>query len=609
MCYNAKSIAERGIFLSLVDMILDTKEKAQLHDSVISKCWGRAYILKNNLKLFYQDWRAKFFSKNITSSDNYYICHDDNVARTGNYEYTNNGIKVWEEIFADRSSWPSVILMSTGPIKGFNITYDLQHFISTLPPTWQGTLFLTDGEFSALKAGIGDEAEYIEYRNFINESVYAFNDERVRWIDGKGISKEHRMHGENGPDHVTGSQHFHAHCNSIYLDESGTQQSMKICSNITEVLGQLLIGYALGSKDEYMERIKDSAATVPKSSSSPMASPTMLTDTSTCNARKIKLVTTTTQPIHLFEVQVMAENINVAEGKNASQSSTHNGNESKFGASKGVDGDMSSFFSTQAGNAGEYFEVDFNASYDVDSIKLHNRACPGKDDCLCRLSGVEVTLYDGMSNPLWAEQLGDTCDDQIITKTISSCVNTTSSHVLSSSDPSPKELMYCHACTPGLLPFHITHHPNMTCAAGVLHPRTNNEILPPVKCPKQCLNITPSGTVQTQWKVVNERHCPVEIVMPPPVVQLKQETKQMANFNQTPPLEQTNQEDVVVPQEPANQNMHSKHINQTRGSPEFNIVASYIPHEYNLWLVNLVNLLFVAFLACCYTRRTRRVSV
>ena len=45
---------ERGVFLSLVDMLLDLPEKKYLSDSVISKCWGRAYTVKNNLKVLYQ---------------------------------------------------------------------------------------------------------------------------------------------------------------------------------------------------------------------------------------------------------------------------------------------------------------------------------------------------------------------------------------------------------------------------------------------------------------------------------------------------------------------------------------------------------------------------
>jgi hypothetical protein len=52
--YILGSSKERGVFLSLVDMLLDSKEKEHMSESVISKCWGRAFVTKSKLKVFYQ---------------------------------------------------------------------------------------------------------------------------------------------------------------------------------------------------------------------------------------------------------------------------------------------------------------------------------------------------------------------------------------------------------------------------------------------------------------------------------------------------------------------------------------------------------------------------
>ena len=103
---------ERGVFLSIVDMMLNNKEKQNLDNSVIGKCWGRAFVIKQNLKLLYQDWRAKLF-QNTTDTDKYFLCHDTKVARESGITYTNNAMEVWEEMFANKSSWPTVILMNT----------------------------------------------------------------------------------------------------------------------------------------------------------------------------------------------------------------------------------------------------------------------------------------------------------------------------------------------------------------------------------------------------------------------------------------------------------------------------------------------------------------
>jgi hypothetical protein len=52
--YILGSSKERGVFLSLVDMLLDPEEKEHMSESVISKCWGRAFVTKSKLKVFYQ---------------------------------------------------------------------------------------------------------------------------------------------------------------------------------------------------------------------------------------------------------------------------------------------------------------------------------------------------------------------------------------------------------------------------------------------------------------------------------------------------------------------------------------------------------------------------
>ncbi|KAL3800146.1 hypothetical protein HJC23_001067 [Cyclotella cryptica] len=248
---------ERGIFLSLVDLLLTSDEKKEIQESIISKCWGRAFVRKSNLKVMYQDWRSDNFD---TRSDIHtVVCHNDKVAREGGPLFFDSGIKVWEEIFEDRSQWPSVILMSSGnDIWGFKgEMYDINEFVKKLPPEWKGTLLITDGAFSARLAGRGYASDYEAYRQRLKELTAITNDPRVRWMDGLGLSKEMRMYGESGPDHTAISQHFHRHCDVLYHDAYGDTQSMRICSNVTENIAQLLIGHAVGPKDAILARARD----------------------------------------------------------------------------------------------------------------------------------------------------------------------------------------------------------------------------------------------------------------------------------------------------------------------------------------------------------------
>ncbi|KAL3786051.1 hypothetical protein HJC23_003899 [Cyclotella cryptica] len=243
---------ERGIFLSLVDLLLDSDEKKDIQESVIAKCWGRAFVQKSNLKVLYQDWRSDNFD--TRSNDKAVVCHNEKVAREGGPLFFGSGIKVWSEIFQDRSQWPSVILMSTGNDMGFKgQMYDINEFVKRLPPNWKGKLLLTDGAFSARLSGRGYASDYEVYRAKLRELTAFTNDPRVRWVDGMGLSKEMRMYGEAGPDHTSYSQHFHAACDVPYVDVHGNAQSMRICSNVTENIAQLLIGHAVGPKDQLLK--------------------------------------------------------------------------------------------------------------------------------------------------------------------------------------------------------------------------------------------------------------------------------------------------------------------------------------------------------------------
>jgi hypothetical protein len=242
---------ERGIFLSLVDLLLDGEEKAKLKESVISQCWDRAVVSKHNMKVMYQDWRSDHFDTRSTEPT--VVCHNEKVAREGGPLFFDSGMKVWEEIFrTDKSVWPHVILMSTGNDIGFKGNmYDINEFVKRLPTDWGGILFLTNGAFGARMAGRGYASDFEAYHTKLMELTYAANDPHVRWVDhGMGLSKEMIMYGEYGPNRTSFSLHFHRSCDESYEDVNGELKfrNTKICSNVTENIAQLLIGHAVVPK-------------------------------------------------------------------------------------------------------------------------------------------------------------------------------------------------------------------------------------------------------------------------------------------------------------------------------------------------------------------------
>lgn len=147
--------------------------------------------------------------------------------------------------------------MFSGGNYGFRGDYDIQQFIARLPPAWEGTLFLTDGTFSALHAGRGSRHDYAEYRQKLRDLTSNMFDRRIQWLDGLGISRDQRIYSEDGPNHVSRSQHFHSQCNVPYtVGLDYREKRMRICSNITEMMAQLLINYALGPKDRFIEKVE-----------------------------------------------------------------------------------------------------------------------------------------------------------------------------------------------------------------------------------------------------------------------------------------------------------------------------------------------------------------
>jgi hypothetical protein len=251
---------ERGIFLSLVDIMLEEHEKRFLPSSILGKCWGRASITKGNMRVVYQDFRSSMFED--PTEPPFIECHNDKLVKHAGSSFITNATKLWEEIFQqDESDWPSVIYFHTGFALAHNrndpnrfmFDYHVKLFVDMLPPTWQGTMFIGDFTLSGRDGGYVNMLHYGEYLKDINDMVNLLGDDlRVRWIDGHGISKEMRMHNQQGENGVAGSQHFHNYCTNTGING----EAMTVCSNVTEMMGQLLLGHALGTKADFMEQVK-----------------------------------------------------------------------------------------------------------------------------------------------------------------------------------------------------------------------------------------------------------------------------------------------------------------------------------------------------------------
>lgn len=239
------SSIERGIFLSLIDMVTSRFEKTELADSRIRKCWGRAEVSVGNIKLVYQDMRA-----NLMTTNGEIKCHGNQLAvGTGFFQ---NGTAMIRKLLFDHN--PDVIvsisgcsvrtILSQGPHPCFSV---MKQLISdgTTTSDWDGIWVLLDYMFTAHKS-ISNQEQRLAHLSNLDRFSKTINDERVRLVDTTSISSPMVLYSESGGQ-IQGSQHFHRICN-------GPGDNLRVCSNVTEAVAQLVLGMAIAPEGKLVAK-------------------------------------------------------------------------------------------------------------------------------------------------------------------------------------------------------------------------------------------------------------------------------------------------------------------------------------------------------------------
>ena len=132
------------------------------------------------------------------------------------------------------------------------------------------------------------------------------------------------------------------------------------------------------------------------------------------SAHKIKLQSTLGEPLQMLEVEVYSSGSNIVFGKTVTQSSTFQGRDD-FAAYMAVDGDLATFSHTRARSV-EWWEIDLDGSYPIESMKIYNRWCSNALDpqrCLCRLSYGIVFLLNKEGEVITSVLIGDMCGELV----------------------------------------------------------------------------------------------------------------------------------------------------------------------------------------------------
>ena len=116
----------------------------------------------------------------------------------------------------------------------------------------------------------------------------------------------------------------------------------------------------------------------------------------------VKVQSNTGEPLQMREVRVFSNDVNVAIGKNATQSDDL---EDSTTADKAVDNKWRTWSSTNTTGC-QWWQVDLNATYSIDKIIIVNT----KNLDSCKLSYATVSVLD--ENGTWVEATTtrDTCD-------------------------------------------------------------------------------------------------------------------------------------------------------------------------------------------------------
>ncbi|XP_071853239.1 uncharacterized protein [Apostichopus japonicus] len=236
------SSIERGIFFSLVDLLLAKEEKYKLTTSDFSQCWGFAQVQVGSLKVMYQDFRVEnVFKVNISEDGKSEIlCHDEKEAKSGNYDLFGEAMQFLTQYLFGKNPWPDLVVIAIKDVEIFKL------LLKAIPSEWSGTiypLYNFKAEDERLYAMAGLNRSYQ-----LAEKVVSL-DNRIQLIDGFGLGSGMRHNTQTSPLMLK-SNHWHRWCNEL-------NGEMRVCGNPTEMIAQILLGKVIApvGKEAWLKSI------------------------------------------------------------------------------------------------------------------------------------------------------------------------------------------------------------------------------------------------------------------------------------------------------------------------------------------------------------------
>ena len=262
---------QRGVFLTMIDMLLNEEQKGNFKKSILSKCWGYAEVTVGNLRITFQDFRTY----SASSNDDVTICNDEKLLIDSSSGFIRSAKDFLENIvFKEGGDWPTLIFSPsyvTNDEENTNVTVDT--LMDSLPYNWEGKVVMAQhmsgfGFFHYLENN--PTRKYIDdigFINTINVNTYEKNiiskieyyqreDDRVSFMSVFPMYQSKLFESEftRGNDHTYGASiHFH----SFSTFDHTYNGSKMVTSTMTEMISNILFTNLVVSKEFFYSKNKN----------------------------------------------------------------------------------------------------------------------------------------------------------------------------------------------------------------------------------------------------------------------------------------------------------------------------------------------------------------
>ncbi|KAJ8047377.1 hypothetical protein HOLleu_06361 [Holothuria leucospilota] len=222
------SSIERGIFLSLTDLLLTMSGRKYIKDSYLDKCWGYMEVELGNLRVIYKDFRIQHSRRiHLLNETNLKIVCYNEVKFTSNYDFLNDTLDFLEDFIFSKQVWPDVIAVT------IKEDPQLRLLRSAIPDSWIGVIYPLNSfklNWATLYTSSGRN------RDIAVLTEFATVDSRVQVLDGFILGSGIRRATQSSP--VKKSNHENTFCEDLTGD-------MRICDVTAELVAQVFLAQVL----------------------------------------------------------------------------------------------------------------------------------------------------------------------------------------------------------------------------------------------------------------------------------------------------------------------------------------------------------------------------